>query len=145
MRKHIAWFGISMALGCGGGPKSGEAQTDTGPAAPPTSASPSAPEVAEAPVDPRKKQLDSATARLAAGRKAFDGGDFPRAMLEAQRGLDVLGKDYAGTAVEDDTDLKIKAAKERAEQGSPSDAATVMLRMLSERIELARATWQIMP
>lgn len=145
MRKHIAWIGISMALGCGGGGKGGEAQTDTGPALSPTTASPTAPEIAEAPVDPRRKQLDSASARLTAGRKAFDGGDFPRAMLEAQRGLDVLGKDYAGTTVEDDTDLKIKAAKERAEQGSPSDAATIMLRMLAERLELARRTWQIMP
>jgi len=145
MRKHIAWIVSVMTLGCGGGPKGGEALADTGPAVAPPSASTPAPEVAEAPVDPRKKQLDSASSRLLAGRKAFDGGDFPRAMLEAQRGLDVLGKDYAGPGVEDDTDLKIAAAKERAEQGSPRDAATVMLRMLAERIELARRTWQVMP
>lgn len=145
MRKHIAWIVIVMTLGCGGGSKGGGAQPDTGPAAAPSSAPTPAPEVAEAPVDPRKKQLDSASARLAAGRKAFDGGDFPRAMVEAQRGLDVLGKDYAGSDVADDTDLKIAAAKERADQGSPSDAATIMLRMLAERIELARRAWQIMP
>lgn len=145
MRKHIVWIAIVSALGCGGGGKGAEAKADTGPAAAPTSASTVAPEIAEAPVDPRTKQLDSASARLAAGRKAFDGGDFPRAMLEAQRGLDALGKDYAGPGVEDDTDLKIAAAKERADLGSPSDGATVMLRMLAERIELARRTWQIMP
>lgn len=95
-----------------------------------------------APKDPHQVQVDSASARLAAGRKAFDDSDFGKAMLEAQRGIDVLGPDYGGI---DDSATKIKMAKDRAEQGGASDGAKIMLRMLSERIEVARGHWKLTP
>lgn len=143
MLKHIAWVGVALAFGCGG-KRAGDTGGDNGVTtadAPTASATQDAAET----IDPHRKQLESAVKRLAAGRKAFDEGDFGKAMLEAQRGLDALGKDYAGPEVADDTDLKIQAAKERSEQGAPGDGATIMLRMLGERIELARKKWDVMP
>lgn len=139
-----AWIGVGvvMSAGAGCGGKGGGAEVV---APPPDASAPATPEVAAAPVDPNQQKLDAASARLKAGQAGFDSGDFGKAMLEAQRGLDALGKDYAGPAVEDDTPLKIAAAKERAEAGSPSDGATIMLRMLRERIELARKHWQLGP
>jgi len=46
------------------------------------------------------------------------------------------GDDYAPAGVEDDTDLKLLAAEERAKEGHVDDAASVTLRMLQTRLKL---------
>jgi hypothetical protein len=141
MGRHLrTWILCAAALAACGGKRDGSAEVSP-PAA--TVMASAAAETEEA--SPRQKQLDAASARLAAGRNAFDARDYPMAMVQAQRGLDALGKDYASPQVIDDTDLKIALAKERADHGSPQDGATIMLRMLAERIEMARQHWQLGP
>ncbi len=99
----------------------------------------------QAPVeDPKKVLLTRANQRLIAGRKAFDERDYPKAIFESHRGLDILGADYAPAGVDDDSAAKLELAKQRAEQ-SPMDGATIYLRMLSDRIELAKKHWDRVP
>lgn len=100
---------------------------------------------AQAPVeDPKKALLTRANQRLIAGRKAFDERDYPKAIFEAQRGIDILGSDYAPANVSDESAAKLELAKQRAEQ-NPSDGATIYLRMLEDRLELAKKHWDMVP
>lgn len=73
---------------------------------------------------------------LALGEQMLDEGDYNGAIECAQKGLDELGDDYAGPEVDDDTDLKLAAARERIAQGHAADGAKVMLRTLKTRTNL---------
>ncbi len=141
MKTNGLAVGVMMivASGCGGRPPDDALAAEVIPAA--TVDAAPAIEVEE---DPRQARWRSAKARLDAGQKAFDAGDLPKAMLDAQRGIELLGDDYAGPNVADDSALKLDLARERAEQ-QPKDGALVMLRMLGDRLELARRHWQIGP
>lgn len=138
-------LGALLAPGCGGKKDSAE---DTGPkvSTPPSEltrgpAAKAADAAGEA-EDPRFERYRAARARLTAGRKAFDEKKYPQAMVEAQRGIDVLGDGYAAPDTADDTDLKVAAAKERERAGDTKTGAQIMLRMLAERVELARRYWK---
>jgi len=73
---------------------------------------------------------------LALGRKFESRAQWHDAVSSAQAGLDELGDEYAGPDVEDDSDLKLMAAEERLAQGHTSDGASVMLRVLGDRVRL---------
>lgn len=130
-------------VGCGG---------NKAPSVPDVTATSSADVVSEAAVievqapveDPKKALLTRANQRLIAGRKAYDERDYPKAIFEAQRGIDILGADYAPANIGDESAAKLELAKQRAEQ-NPADGSTIYLRMLEDRIELAKKHWDRVP
>jgi len=139
----MRWFGgalIGVMLGaCGGNKPKVE---DVAPAAPEVTASDAATISQE---DPNAKRVRLASAGLAAGRKAYDEHDYARAILEAQRGIEALGDDWKKPDVGEESELKLRAARERnAQEGGAADAATIFLRVLSERLEMARSKWNIL-
>jgi hypothetical protein len=70
------------------------------------------------------------------GEKALEAGHVEAAIRAAKKGLEELGTHYASPLVNDDTDLKIEAAKERIREGHARDGADLMLRMLRTRTNL---------
>lgn len=135
--RQLSAVAAVLWLGCGGA----KAPTDAAEVATTAVDAAAAAEVIE---DPNAKRVTLAASRLAAGRRAFDDGDFSKAMLEAQRGIDALGDDF-GDPNKADSATKVQLAKARAEEGNAKDGATIMLRVLGENIELARAHWKLTP
>jgi len=76
------------------------------------------------------------SAWLALGRQALEEGAVDVALSRAQRGLEVVGDDYASPMVDDDTDLKRFAAEDRVANGHRRDGAEVLLRVLDDRLAL---------
>lgn len=139
----MKWLGGALVattmLGCGGN----KAATEDVVVVPDTTARTDAATIGQE--DPNAKRVRIAAASLAAGRKAYDERDYARAIIEAQRGFDALGEDYQKPNVEDDTELKLAAARERnGQDGGAADAATIFLRILNERLEMARSKWNIL-
>lgn len=138
----MKWIGgalVATMMGCGGN----KAATEDVVVVPDTTAKTDAATIGQE--DPNAKRVRIATASLAAGRKAYDERDYARAILEAQRGFDALGQDYRKPNVEDDSELKLAAARERnGQDGGAADAATIFLRILNERLEMARSKWNIL-
>lgn len=88
------------------------------------------------PDNPPHLVLASSRAWLALGDQFIDQGNFEAAIACAKQGLAVLGSEYAGSEVEDDTEMKLLAAEDRIQAGHLQDGASVMLRMLKTRTEL---------
>jgi hypothetical protein len=80
--------------------------------------------------------LAEARAFLALGEKLLAGQRLEGAIQAAQSGLSALGDDYCPTGVKDDTGLMILFAEDLIERGHLDDGASMMLRMLSSRIDL---------
>lgn len=82
-----------------------------------------------------------------AGAKAFlsiaqahaQAGKSTNAVECAQAGLDELGTRYIALGDDDDTDVKLRAARERIAAGAVGDGAAVMVRVLQTRIALYEA------
>lgn len=82
-----------------------------------------------------------------AGAKAFlsiaqahtQAGRYANAVECAQAGLAELGMRYVALGEDDDTDVKIRAARERIEAGAVADGSAVMIRVLETRITLYEA------
>ena len=70
---------------------------------------------------------------LERGEKLLDEGDAESAIACAEKGLEELGKDYAGPGIKDDTRQKLLAAQDLIEHGRTEDGARLMLRMLKTR------------
>jgi hypothetical protein len=73
---------------------------------------------------------------LALGRRALERGDATAAVARAERGLEAVGRDYTTPMVDDDTDMKLLAGRERLAEGHVADGASVLLRVLESRTSL---------
>lgn len=82
------------------------------------------------------RRFGRGSAWLALGRQALDAGAVDAAIARAQRGLEIVGDDYASPRVDDDTELKRYAGEDRIAQGHPEDGASVLLRVLDNRLAL---------
>jgi len=87
-------------------------------------------------LSPDHSRLAGARAWSLLGTRRLQAGDAVAATQCALAGLDELGPDYRPRGVMDSSGLKISAAHGRIRDGFPVDGATVLLRILRERIAL---------
>lgn len=67
---------------------------------------------------------------------SLDAGDPSSAVVAIRRGLDELGDSYSRDNLKDDTVFTITSADEQIDGGLLAEGATVLLRVLKERIDL---------
>ena len=85
-----------------------------------------------------RKRTPARQSWLERGEKSLEEGDTEAAIKCAESGLAELGDDYADPGVEDDTGLKLHAARDLIERGRAEDGARLMLRMLKTREALCK-------
>jgi hypothetical protein len=78
--------------------------------------------------------LSGAKAWLNTGRARLQARDAEGATECAQKGLDVLGKDYTSPTAVDDTEMAILMAKYQISRGNAEQGAQSLLDILAERI-----------
>jgi hypothetical protein len=80
----------------------------------------------------------AAEASLAEAERALADGDEAAAIAQARAGLEALGDDYAPDDVDDDTDLKLRAAEGLLGRGETEGPAETFVDVLRIRTELRR-------
>jgi Flp pilus assembly protein TadD len=88
-------------------------------------------------------RYQEATSYLASGRELQASGRFSDAIDALQKGIAVLGKDYAGRDDIDDTELKRGLASGFIRDGKLQQAAYVLTRVLENRLTLFAHQYRI--